>query len=85
MTSWCVVARPIPDPDRRRVYIDGYGYGMTQERFCHGEAVFSVGVALDSGAYQTFSPCQIVDPPPPERMGVVIQFPVRFRMMGDPA
>jgi hypothetical protein len=76
---------PIPRDARRRVYVADYGYGLEQDRITVRDVLYGIGVMLDSGEYQTFSPSQIVDPPVGERSAVIVPFPTRFRMIGDPA
>lgn len=80
-----MTSRSIPHDARRRVYVAGYGYGHEQDRITVRGTLYGIGVMLDSGAYETVSPSQIVEPPVTGATAEVIQFPTRFRMMGDPA
>jgi hypothetical protein len=66
MTSpspYCFVSREIPPEERQRVFVTGYGFGITKDRITLMDAVHGVGVQFESGLYQTVAPAQIGNPP----------------------
>lgn len=76
-----MISRRVPYAERRRVFIVGHGYGREQEHVTLRGTLMGVGVRLDNGNYQMFSPCQITEPPLGGRTAEVIQFPVRLRVV----